>query len=91
MRACTALLTLLLLVVVTTADRVACQDGCTDPQEHRSESPSPSTCGLCHGWSGPVVETPASPRVTALARTVTPDDPDHTAHLPAIEHPPRLA
>lgn len=78
-------------MLVTTADRVACQDGCTDPQEHRSGSPSPSICGLCHGWSGPAVEAPAAPGVTALVRAVTPDAPARTAHLPAIDHPPRLA
>ena len=42
---------LLLLLALTTVDRVACPDGCTDEASH-SELSGPRNCGLCQGWSG---------------------------------------
>jgi hypothetical protein len=80
-----------LLAVVTTTDRVACFDGCTDEAQHEAPSTTPSVCGLCHGWSGPLaidVSAPASLPVVAVAPPASPELP---AHFAPIDHPPRLA
>jgi hypothetical protein len=81
-----------MLAVVTTTDRVACFDGCTDEAQH--ESPSTATtsvCGLCHGWSGPLairVGTPVALPVVTLPPTAS---RELAAHLAPLDHPPKLA
>jgi hypothetical protein len=81
-----------LLGVVTTTDRVACLDGCTDDTQHSSPSTAtPSVCGLCHGWSGPFaidVGAPAA-RPALMLPAITPQE--LPAHLAPLDHPPELA
>ncbi|OGU13455.1 MAG: hypothetical protein A3K13_14220 [Gemmatimonadetes bacterium RIFCSPLOWO2_12_FULL_68_9] len=81
-----------LLAVVMAADRVACPDGCTDEEpQHRSASSTPSVCALCHGWSGPTPAGSVEPAAHPTDPLAVPDAVDLTAHLPAIDHPPRVA
>jgi hypothetical protein len=80
-----------MLAVVTTTDRVACFDGCTDEAQH--ESPSTTTtsvCGLCHGWSGALtigVGAPVALPVVTLTPTASRELP---AHIAPLDHPPKL-
>jgi len=88
-----ACLLVCLVVAVTTLDRVACPDGCTDETPAHSASPgaSASACTLCHGWSpavgiaGPSPVAPAS--LVRLGLRVY----ELTSHPPAIDHPPERA
>lgn len=81
-----------MLAVVTTTDRVACSDGCTDEAQHESPSTTtPSVCGLCHGWNGPLtisVGAPAPLPVVTLAAVASRELP---AHFTPLDHPPKLA
>jgi hypothetical protein len=90
-RSSLGVLLVLLIVLVTTADRVACPDGCAD--EGRlpgSESSAPSLCGLCHGWSAPAAAEPLAPTLAPVLLPTALELHRRPAHLPAIEHPPRL-
>ncbi len=92
MRALLAALMTAALLVVTTTDRVACSDGCTDEVQHQGPAtPTPSVCGLCHGWNGPLivsVHVPVSlPFVTFTARSSR----ELPAHVTPLDHPPKLA
>ena len=81
-----------LLGMITTVDRVACPDGCTDSAPlHRSDAAAPSVCGLCHGWSGPTLSSDDRPIAQPARAFEPPDAIEHAAHLPAIDHPPRVA
>jgi hypothetical protein len=79
-----------LLVVLTTADRLVCPDGCTDEASH-SEVSGPQRCGLCQGWSGPTAALFTEPSARVTPRTFLSDPAARAAFLPAIEHPPRIA
>ncbi len=79
-----------MLAVVTTVDRVACVDGCTDETQHEGPSTTtPSVCGLCQGWNGPLavnVGAPVPLPVPAPASVASRELPAHSAPL---EHPPK--
>lgn len=80
-----------MLAVVTTSDRVACLDGCTDETRHEGPSTTPSVCGLCHGWRGPVsvaLVAPAALPVVTLTAVASRELP---AHLASLDHPPKPA
>lgn len=84
------------LAVVTTIDRVACVDGCTDQaprQEPSTPSPttSPSVCGLCHGWNGPSIIDTGAPAPRLVATTAAVVSNETPAHDPPPDHPPKLA
>jgi hypothetical protein len=81
-----------MLAVVTTSDRVACLDGCTDDTQHEGPSTTtPSVCGLCHGWPGPVRVDLVAP-VALPVVTLTPvTSRELPAHLASLDHPPQLA
>jgi hypothetical protein len=86
------ILLVLLVVLVTTADSVACPDGCADESRlPGTELSAPSLCGLCHGWSTPAAAEPFAPTLTSLALPTVLELRRCPAHLHAIEHPPRLA
>jgi hypothetical protein len=79
-------------VVVTTADRLVCPDGCTDetPSQTLSQD-APSPCAFCHGWSGSPIVTASLPLPRVIARqpliVACP-----TAPAPrTIEPPPKVA
>jgi hypothetical protein len=88
MRGLLAALLALLLVVVTTSDRLVCPDGCVD------ESPVQATaapCALCQGWSPSVAVLTPRPLPTVIAleasRAMRPLAPTR----PALERPPKSA
>ena len=92
MRTALAAILACLFVVITTADRVACPDGCTDEAPAQTSSPHvTSSCAIYHGWShAPVVlASRPVPRVVARQAIVvsTPTDPA----LPTPELPPKAA
>jgi hypothetical protein len=86
-----AVLIAMMLAVATTADRVACPDGCKDEAQHETSTTTPWACGLCHGWTGsgpaavgaPVAHTTRRPVATAVF--------ERSPHLTPIDHPPRFA
>jgi len=86
-----ATLMAVMLAVMTTTDRVACVDGCTDDDQHASTSPTTSACGLCHGWNGPASTAVVAPVAQAVSRAPAPDCYAPSAYPPAIDHPPRVA
>lgn len=86
-----AMLMAAMLAVVTTSDRVACLDGCSDKAPHEGSSTTPSVCGLCHGWRGPLPINLGSP-VALPVVTMTPvTSRELPAHLASLDHPPKLA
>ncbi len=92
MRVVLAALLAALLVVITTADRLLCPDGCTDDAPAQATMPHASApCALCQGWNpSPVTLTP-SPAASTVAHP-----PLRTMALlaparPAIERPPKAA
>ena len=92
MRHVVAVLIVAVFASVTTIDRVACADGRADATTQQGQAaPTPSICGLCHGWSRPlvsdVVGQPLLPRVRALAAAPS---RELAAHLAPPDHPPRL-
>jgi hypothetical protein len=88
----TALLACLFVVMVT-ADRFACPDGCTDeaPTQATSKQHVPSSCAICHGWSQApiVVASRPAPRPLAKPRliVINPTEPA----LFIVERPPKTA
>jgi hypothetical protein len=90
-RASLAVLTVLLILLVTTADRVACPDGCADLGSPHATGTEASLCGLCHGWSGPRVVASVAPAAEGLRSIPVAVPSAHAAYLPAIDHPPRFA
>jgi len=82
-----------LLVVMVTADRFACPDGCTDeaPTQGASREHTPSSCLICHGWNQApiVVASRPAPRPIATPRLVV-IDPTEPA-LAVVERPPKTA
>jgi hypothetical protein len=90
-RAVLTVFAIALLVLVTTVDRVACPDGCTDEQASHAGSSAPSACGLCHGWSGPEPVKAVEPGARSIVLALAFDRVPHAAHPPTIDHPPRLA
>ena len=92
MRTVLAALMACVLLLVTTADRFVCPDGCTDeaPAQAAAEHPT-SPCAICHGWShGPVVMAshPALCLIAPLPIVIAnPADPA----LPTVELPPKAA
>lgn len=81
-----------MLAVVTTVDRVACFDGCTDEAQHEGPSTTtPSVCGLCQGWNGPLAINVGAP-VPLSAPTLVPVAlRELSAHSVPLEHPPKTA
>lgn len=81
------------IVAVTTLDRVACPDGCTDETPAQSAAPaaSPSACTLCHGWSPAVSLASPSPVAPETLEIQGPREHELASHPPTIDHPPRPA
>ena len=80
------------LLVVTTTDRVACADGCTDEVQHQGPAtPTPSVCGLCHGWNGPLIISVNAPVSLAIVSGTALSSPELPAHVTPLDHPPKLA
>jgi hypothetical protein len=79
-----------LFVVMTTADRFACPDGCTD-EAPAASSHTVSPCALCHDWTQAPVLVASRPAARVLTRQpiviATATDPA----LPAFELPPKAA
>lgn len=81
-----------MLAVVTTTDRVACFDGCTDEAQHEGPSTTtPSVCGLCHGWSGPLAISVGAPLSLPIVTLTAVASRELPAHLVPLDHPPKLA
>ncbi len=79
-----------MLAVVTTTDRVACFDGCTDEAQHDGKSPTtPSVCGLCHGWNGPLIIAVGAPAPMPVATRATVASRELPAHLAPLDRPPK--
>jgi len=80
-----------MLVVVTTADRIACFDGCTDEAQHEGPATTtPSVCGLCHGWTGPVAISIGAPAPLPSVAPAAATSPELPAHAAPPDHPPKL-
>jgi hypothetical protein len=79
-----------LFAVMTTADRIACPDGCTDEASAQigSEHP-PAACALCHGWSQPSLLVAARPAPRLAARQPAAAANRLDPALPTLEPPPR--
>ena len=81
-----------LLAIVTTTDLVACFDGCTDEAQHETPSTTtPSVCGLCHGWNGPLTINVGAPVALPVVSSATITLRELPAHFAPLDHPPRLA
>lgn len=92
MRGLLAALLALLLVVITTLDRVVCPDGCVDDAPAQASVPHVAApCALCQGWNlSPAVLTPRPAAVAIVheaSRTMRPLAPTR----PALERPPKSA
>lgn len=80
------------LLVVTTTDRVACADGCTDEVQHQGPAtPTPSVCGLCHGWNGPLIISVNAPVSLPVVSFTALSSRELPAHVTPLDHPPKLA
>jgi cytochrome c553 len=81
-----------MLAIATTTDRVVCIDGCTDDAQHDSPSTAtPSVCGLCHGWNGPLTITVGRPAPLPVEARAIVASRELPAHLSTVDHPPKLA
>jgi hypothetical protein len=82
-----------ILLGVTTLDRVACPDGCTDEPAGHSSAPAAqaSICGLCQGWSAPAVSSNSRPAGHVALLDVSILTAERSAHPLRIEHPPKHA
>lgn len=81
-----------ILAVVTTTDRVACFDGCTDEAQHEGPSTTtPSVCGLCQGWNGPLTIDVGAPVPLPVVTLVTVASRELPAHFVPLDRPPKLA
>jgi len=92
MRGLLAALLALLLVVVTTSDRLMCPDGCVDESPVQATVPNAAApCALCQGWNPSVaVLTPRPAAVVIVheaSRAMRPLAPTR----PALERPPKSA
>lgn len=79
-----------LVIVATTADRLDCQDGCTDQAQRGSATTSTSVCGLCHGWSAAVATVPVAPPSQPVPSLAADIAHEQAPHLKPIDRPPRL-
>jgi len=90
MRSPLTILLVAVLLAVTTLDRIACPDGCTDSADDHS-APTALACTWCNGCSGPATES-LQPNVVVAAWTGPTDISfERSPFLPAIEHPPKTA
>jgi hypothetical protein len=81
-----------MLAVITTTDRVACFDGCTDETQHGGPSTTTtSVCGLCHGWNGPLAINIGAPAPLPVATRAIVSSRELPAHLVPLDRPPKLA
>jgi hypothetical protein len=81
-----------MLAVVTTTDRIACFDGCTDEAQHEGRSTTTiSVCGLCHGWSGPLALDVGAPVALPVVSPAAVASRELPAHLTPPDHPPKPA
>jgi cytochrome c553 len=80
-----------LFVVMITADRFACPDGCTDEAPTQSSERASAACAICHGWSDTAIVAAVRPAGRLLLRQ--PVLVTHLADpgLPAVERPPKDA
>lgn len=87
-----AALLAILLVAITTADRLACPDGCAEDAPAQASLPqAPSPCALCQGWSpSPVALTPR-PAATIAEHVALVTPLTLAPARPAPERPPKSA
>jgi cytochrome c553 len=80
-----------LFVVMITADRFACPDGCTDEAPTQTTERASAACAICHGWSETAIVATERPGPRLLLRQ--PVLVTHLADptLPTVERPPRDA
>jgi hypothetical protein len=80
-----------LFVVMITADRLVCPDGCTDEAPTQTSERASAACAICHGWSEPAIVAAVRPVARLLLRH--PVLVTHLADpgLPAVERPPKDA
>lgn len=90
MRLVVAVLAAVVLLTVTTADLVACPDGCTDEAAEHNTAET-SACAICHGWHDGVAIISPQPIAIAVVRESTPVPPLPSPTPRALDHPPRLA
>lgn len=93
MRVVLAALLAALLVVITTADRLLCPDGCTDDAPVQATVPQHASapCALCQGWNpSPVTRTP-SPAASTVSHPPLRPMARLAPARPAIERPPKAA
>jgi cytochrome c553 len=81
-----------LFVVMITADRFACPDGCTDeaPTQAGSEQAS-AACAICHGWNETVIVAAPRPAPRLVPRRPVVSTNLADPALPAAERPPKDA
>lgn len=80
-----------LLIVATTADRLDCQDGCTEQTQRGSATTTSSACGLCHGWSAAVATVAAPPQSQPTLWLAADSAHEQAPHLDPVDRPPRIA
>jgi hypothetical protein len=90
MRRVLAVMVLLMVGFVLTADPFCCADGCTNGQQ-TAMSGTATSCSLCQS-SVTLPTIPLPVRVVVVRRVIGDSPTPHTASPSSrIEHPPRLA
>jgi hypothetical protein len=80
-----------LFVVLITADRFACPDGCTDETPTQTSERASASCAICHGWSETAIVAAARPGPRLLLRQPVLVTNLADPALPAVERPPKDA
>lgn len=80
-----------LFVVMITADRFACPDGCTDEAPTQTGERASAACAICHGWSDTATVAAVRPGPRLLLRQVVLVTNLADPNLPAVERPPKGA
>lgn len=90
MRSVLAAVLACLFVVMTTADRLVCPDGCTDDAPAQATLPHASApCALCLGWSQSPLVVASRPSDRVVARRVLTARTPAPPALPTLDPPPK--
>ena len=92
MRTLLAALLATLLVVITTADRLVCPDGCVEEAPGQASMPHASApCALCQGWNPSHVALTPRPAASVATHVRVTAPRALAPTLPAPERPPKTA
>ncbi len=80
-----------LFVVMITADRFACPDGCTDEAPTQTNERASAACAICHGWSETPIAATVRPGPRLLLRQPVLVTNLADPALPTVERPPKDA